>query len=98
MVFTKYGNLKVTSQKYALSKDPIDAECLCKVCKNYTLAYLRHLVKENEMLGLQLLSYHNLFFLIDLCEKAKKAIREKRFDDFRKDFWIHYSSKRGFEI
>lgn len=88
--FTHRGNVKITNEKYKLDSSPLDPECDCKVCKNYTKWYIRHLIKENEMLGAQLLSYHNLHFLINLVKKARKAIEEQRYEQFREDFWKKY--------
>ena len=56
------------------SKKPIDESCQCYVCQNFTRSYLRHLVIEKEILGLHLLSYHNIAFLTQLVEKLKKTI------------------------
>ena len=63
---------------------PIDADCDCYACKNYTRAYIRHLIRVNEGLGLRLASIHNLRFLIKLMEDARTAIKEDRFLDFKK--------------
>ncbi len=90
VAFSSVWNIKISNLKWKLSKEPIDETCECKVCKNYTKWYLRHLIQEWEMLWMQLLSYHNLYFLINLWKKARIAILENKFDDFRKDFWIKY--------
>ncbi len=90
VAFTYEWNIKVKNEKFKLDKTPIDKNCECKVCKNYTKWYLRHLIAENELLWMQLLSYHNLFFLINLTTKAREAILENRFDQFRDDFWKKY--------
>ena len=68
----------------------LDEECDCKVCKNYSMWYLRHLIQEDEMLWMQLLSYHNLYFLVNLAKKARNAIIENRYEKFRDDFWSKY--------
>lgn len=82
--------IKVTNNKYKLSDEKLDKYCDCKVCKNYSMWYLRHLVQEDEMLGLQLLSYHNLYFLIHLAKKARNAILKNEYDNFRNEFWSKY--------
>ena len=64
--------------------------CDCKVCKNYSKWYLRHLINENEMYGMELLSYHNLYFLINLAKQARKAILENKYEEFRENFWKNY--------
>lgn len=90
VVFSSYWNIKIKNEKWKLSKDPLDNTCKCKICKNYTKWYLRHLIQEWEMLWMQLLSYHNLFFLINLCKNARKSILDNKYEDFRNDFWSKY--------
>ncbi len=91
--FSHTWYIKITNEKYKLSKEPLDPKCDCKVCRNYTSWYLRHLLQEDEMLGMQLLSYHNLYFLVNLAKKARTAILENRYEEFRNDFWKHYDMK-----
>ncbi len=90
VAFTYKWNIKIKNEKFKYSKEKIEEECDCKVCKNYTRWYLRHLIAENEMLWMQLISYHNLYFLINLTKKAREAILENRFEQFREDFWSKY--------
>lgn len=87
LAFSSYWNIKIKNEKYKFSKQSLDPNCDCKVCKNYTLAYLRHLITENEILGMQFLSYHNLYFLINLTKKARTAIINWNFEEFRKEFY-----------
>jgi len=61
-LFTSSGKLKILNKKYALDKKSIDAKCFCFVCKNYSKAYIRHLLKEDEAVGKELASYHNLYY------------------------------------
>ncbi len=91
--FSHTGYIKITNEKYKLSHEPLDPECDCKVCRNYTKWYLRHLLLEDEMLGMQLLSYHNLHFLVNLAKKARIAILENRYEAFRDNFWNKYDEK-----
>ncbi|MBP7057803.1 tRNA guanosine(34) transglycosylase Tgt [Candidatus Gracilibacteria bacterium] len=72
--FTKKGQLHLRNEENKYSKKPIDESCQCYVCQNFTRSYLRHLVIEKEILGLHLLSYHNIAFLTQLVEKLKKTI------------------------
>jgi len=72
---------------------PIDKECGCKVCKQYSRAYLRHLFKSREILCSILASYHNLYFLNQLILDARKAIEEGRFVAFKKDFVLKYNTR-----
>lgn len=88
--FSYEGNIKIKNKKYELDKNPIDFRCDCKVCKNYSRWYLRHLITENEILWMQLLSYHNLYFLVNLAKNARKAILENRYEEFRNKFWETY--------
>ena len=75
---------------YAHDFSPLDEECDCYACKNFTKAYLRHLVKANEILGIRLLSMHNLRFLIKLMENIRESLREDRFLEFRQEFYRKY--------
>jgi queuine tRNA-ribosyltransferase len=88
--FSRRGYIKITNAKYKLSDEKLDITCDCKVCKQYSKWYLRHLLQENEMLWLQLLSFHNLYFLIHLVKQARIAIKQNRYDEFRNDFWKMY--------
>lgn len=90
--FGTHGYVKIKNEKHKLSDASLDSECSCKVCKNYSRGYLRHLISENEMYGMSLLSYHNLYFLLELTRKAKKAIQEKKYEEFRKIFWEQYNT------
>jgi queuine tRNA-ribosyltransferase len=90
VAFSSIWNIKIKNEIWKLSKEPLDKLCKCKVCKNYTKWYLRHLIQENEIQWMQLLSYHNLFFLINLCKKARTAIKKNKFEDFKENFWKKY--------
>ena len=72
---------------YRESKESLDSECDCRVCKNYTRGYIRHLINTNEILGMRLVSYHNLYFLLKLTDNIRKAIEEDRFLDYKKEFY-----------
>jgi len=87
VAFWTHGRIKIKNKKYENDKSALDPECTCKVCQNYTKWYLRHLYKENEMLWLSMLSYHNLYFLLELTKKAKQAINSNKYEEFRKNFW-----------
>src|SRR5690625_2747063 len=87
---TSNGRLVVRNAKYARDFSPIDENCDCHVCKNYTRAYIRHLVKCNETFGFRLTTYHNLYFLLKLMEKVRKAIKEDRLGDFKEAFFEQY--------
>ncbi len=93
LTFGTYGNIRIKNLEHKLSDAKLDAECSCKVCKNFSRWYLRHLITENEMYGMSLLSYHNLSFLIELSKKARTAIQEGNYEVFRKKFWEKYPQK-----
>ena len=76
LAFGSYGNIRMKNLQHKLSDKALDEHCSCKVCKNYSRGYLRHLTIENEMYGMSLLSYHNLAFLIELTKNARAAIQD----------------------
>lgn len=84
---TSKGRVVIRNAVYSKDFRPIDPDCECYVCKNYTRAYLRHLIKANEILGMRLLSWHNLYYLINLMKQAREAIQTDKFLDFRKKFY-----------
>jgi queuine tRNA-ribosyltransferase len=85
-VYTRQGPLSLKKAENLMDFSPIDKECGCKVCKQYSRAYLRHLFKSREILCSMLASYHNLFFLNQLVLDARRAIEENRFSEFKKNF------------
>ncbi|TFB24914.1 tRNA guanosine(34) transglycosylase Tgt [Filobacillus milosensis] len=87
---TSNGRLVVRNAKFAKDFTPLDENCDCYTCRNYTKAYIRHLIKTNETLGIRLTTYHNLYFLIKLMENVREAIREDRLGDFRDQFFDQY--------
>lgn len=89
-LMTSEGRLVVRNAKYANDFRPLDENCDCYTCQNYSRAYIRHLVKSNETFGFRLTSYHNLYFLVNLMEQVKQAIREDRLLDFREEFFEQY--------
>lgn len=87
---THFGRLIVRNAKYARDFTPLDPMCDCYCCKNYTRGYLRHLIKTNEVLGMRLLSYHNLRFLIKVTEDIRQAIKDDNLIDYRNEFFERY--------
>lgn len=87
---TSEGRLVVRNAKYMKDFGPLDPNCDCYTCRNYSRAYLRHLIKADETFGLRLTTYHNLYFLLDLMKKVRQAILEDRLLDFRNEFLIQY--------
>ncbi len=86
----KEGFLTIRNQPFAEDFTPIDEDCDCYACRNYTRAYIRHLIKADEINGGRLLSVHNLRFLARLTADIRKAIFEDRFLDFRREFMAQY--------
>ena len=84
-IFTKNGTMNLLNQKYETDPEPIDSTCGCPACKNYSRAYIRHLFKAKEMLGMRLCVLHNLYFYNHLMEDIRTAIEEDRFEDFRRE-------------
>lgn len=84
--FTKRGKLVIRNAQFKDEYYPIEKDCDCYACKNFSRAYIRHLINAKEMLGAKLLSIHNLRFLIRLTEDIKKAIWEDRLLDFKEEF------------
>ncbi len=84
--FSRDGRVIVRDSRCAEDFSPIDPECDCYVCRNYSRAYIRHLFKAGEVLGPRLASYHNLYFLLRLMEGARQAIEQDRFGDYRREF------------
>ena len=91
---TSKGKVVVRNATYERDFTPLDENCDCYTCKNYTKAYIRHLIKCNEILGARLLTIHNLRFSVKLMEDVRKAIEEDRLMDFRNEFYKAY----GYDI
>lgn len=82
-LFTSKGKLRIFREKYKFDTKPLDEECDCFVCKNYTRAYIRYQLYQEEAVGMRLASYHNLYYLTKLMEKAKQAIKKGKFLEFK---------------
>ncbi len=87
---TSHGRVVIKNATYKDDRNPLDKACDCYTCRNYTRAYLRHLFAAKEDFGKRLVSIHNIYFLINLVENAKKAIREDKFIKFKDDFYKQY--------
>ncbi len=95
-LMTSTGRVNIRDSKYKEDFTPLDKECDCYCCKNYTKAYLRHLYVCDESFGKRLLSIHNIRFLIHMMEQAREAIKEDRFSEFKKEFLDKFGDERGF--
>ncbi|HLC86835.1 MAG TPA: tRNA guanosine(34) transglycosylase Tgt [Candidatus Nanoarchaeia archaeon] len=82
LLFTSKGKLRIRNKKYEFDKLPIDENCNCKVCKNYSRAFIKYQLIHDEPLGKKLAMYHNLYFIQDLIKKAKEKIKENKFQEF----------------
>ena len=89
-LMTSHGRININNEKYKYDFTPLDDECDCYTCKNYTKAYLRHLHKSEELFGKNLLSIHNVRFLLKLSEDIREAIRNDRLADFKEEFLDKY--------
>ncbi|MCI1693902.1 tRNA guanosine(34) transglycosylase Tgt [Aneurinibacillus aneurinilyticus] len=95
---TSEGRLVIRNAKYAHDFTPLDPNCDCYTCRNYTRAYIRHLIRCDEILGVRLTTYHNLHFLLNMMEQVRQAIMEDRLRDFRDEFFARYgiTETKGF--
>lgn len=93
--FTRDGRINVSNAKYAEDDAPLDAECDCPTCKSFSRAYIRHLLQVGEMLGLILMSAHNLRFLLKLMADIRAAIFEQRFGAFATRWLARYERAEG---
>jgi queuine tRNA-ribosyltransferase len=84
--FTSVGKLVIRNAPFIEDFAPLDPECNCYTCKNFSRAYLRHLFNTNEILGPRLVSLHNIHFYLNLMRNIREAIRQDRFKEFRKEF------------
>ena len=89
-VFTHDGRLVVRNAKYAEDFSPLDPDCDCYACRNYTRAYIRHLFKAGEILALRLNSIHNIYFLTKMMEQMRKAIEEDSLLDWANEFYARH--------
>jgi len=91
--FTSTGTLNLKNAEFALDKDPIERDCACPACRGFTRGYIRHLIKAEEILGLRLITLHNLHFYLDLMKQARAEIEAGTFDEFRKNFVSNYKTR-----
>jgi queuine tRNA-ribosyltransferase len=89
-VFTSFGPLVVRNAEYSKDFRPLDEECGCSTCRNYSRAYIRHLLNAGEILGARLNTLHNLYFMINLMKSARESILQDEFSKFKKDFLEKY--------
>ena len=90
--FTSRGTVNIKNARHTLDKRPLDNNCNCHTCTNFSRAYLHHLFKAQEILGLMLLSWHNIYFYITLMKNIRNSIKLREFDKFEKVFLEQYYS------
>lgn len=96
-VLTSRGKLVIRNAIYARDFRPLDEECDCYTCRNFTRAYIRHLIKANEILGLRLTTIHNLYFIFRLMDRIRQAIAEDRLLEMSEEFYSCYKDTDGGE-
>ena len=84
-VYTNHGKMNLFNQKYELDHRPIEEGCQCPACRSYSRAYIRHLLKAKEMLGMRLCVLHNLYFYNTMMEEIREAIEQQRFSAYKKE-------------
>lgn len=92
-VYTRDGSLTIRNETYAKDFRPIEEDCDCPACQHFTRAYIRHLIKANEILGVRLTTIHNIRFLIRLMEDIRTALRQERFRQFKEEFLARYEGR-----
>jgi len=92
--FTKEGEIVVRNAPYINDFRPLDDGCDCYCCRNFSRAYLRHLINAGEMLGVQLITYHNVFWYKKFMDQIKRAISQDKFLEFKEEFLAKYKQKR----
>jgi queuine tRNA-ribosyltransferase len=91
--FTASGTINLKNAEFALDKSPIEENCACPTCREFARGYVRHLIKAEEILGLRLITLHNLHFYLDLMSRARTAIENGTFNEFRKRFVSNYKTR-----
>ena len=94
---TKYGKINLKNAKYKRDFSPIEIDCDCYACKNYTKAYIKHLINANETFGARLLSIHNIRYLIRLTEDLREAIKNDNILEYKEEFIKKYYGEKGFK-
>ena len=96
--FTDTGTLNLKNAEFALDKRPIEENCTCNACREFSRGYIRHLIKAEEILGLRLITLHNLHFYLNLMNRARIEIERGTFDQFRKAFVADYKTREPMTV
>jgi queuine tRNA-ribosyltransferase len=94
MVITRQGNMAIRNLPYARDFTPIEEDCTCYACQNFSRGYIRHLLKANEVLGIRLTTIHNIAFLTRLMQEIREAIREDRLQEYSRDFLRIFATEK----
>jgi len=91
--FTATGTINLKNAEFILDKNPIEENCGCEACREFPRGYIRHLIKAEEILGLRLITLHNLHFYLNLMNQARSEVEKGTFDQFRKAFVAEYKTR-----
>jgi queuine tRNA-ribosyltransferase len=91
--FTATGTINLKNAEFILDKNPIEENCVCEACREFSRGYIRHLIKAEEILGLRLITLHNLHFYLNLMNQARSEVEKGTFDQFRKAFVAEYKTR-----
>lgn len=94
-VLTSRGRLVVRNASYARDYRPLDEDCDCKVCTGFSRAYIRHLIKADEILGIRLTTYHNLHFMLKIMERIREALEQDKFLAYKRAFYDRFGYNGG---
>ena len=92
-LFTKAGIININNAKYDHDGQPIDPQCSCPVCQNYSRAYIRHLLKAGEMLGMRLAVMHNLYFYNNLMTEIRQVLENGTFEDYKNEYCVKLDTR-----
>jgi queuine tRNA-ribosyltransferase len=96
--FTATGTINLKNAEFATDKGPIEENCACPACRDFSRGYIRHLIKAEEILGLRLITLHNLHFFLNLMNRARNEIGARTFDQFRKAFVADYKPRDAMRV
>src|SRR5881397_3302496 len=96
--FTAAGTINLKNAEFTLDKNPIEENCACPACREFSRGYIRHLIKAEEILGLRLITLHNLHFYLNLMNRARIEIERGTFDQFRKAFVADYKTREAMRV
>jgi len=86
-MFTTTGTINISNSRFKNDTDPIESECICYTCRNYSRAYLRHLYLSKELLAYRLNTIHNVHYYMNLVRQLRTAICKGKFEEFKKEFF-----------